>query len=223
LVWIKICGLTREEDARTAIDCGADAIGVVVDAPSPRSVDAGRARAILGLGGDVDRVAVTTSESVEDLVEMTRAALPTMLQLHGPGDRAFLEVLREELDAGGLGDTGIVKAVGIGSDADRDALINSCRDYCRTADALLLDTRVRGASGGTGVAHDWGISRWLVERLVGTRVILAGGLSPKNVAAGITTVGPHGVDASSGVERAPGRKDPDKIRSFISAARKASP
>ena len=157
--------------------------------------------------------------SIEEVVQITRIACPTILQLHGDESPTFLASLREELDREGFGATRIIKTIGVAPDSKRDDLLKTCKSYSDSIDGVLLDSKIHGSSGGTGAAHDWEVSRWLVGILDGKRVILAGGLNPGNVARAISAVKPFGVDVSSGVETRPGRKDPEMVKSFICAAR----
>ena len=201
---VKICGITTPEDAVAAAEAGADAIGLVF-AESPRRVTPARARAILAaLPPFVTPVALFVNSPVEVIRELCGSLGVRTVQLHGdePPDLARH-----------LAGFSVIKAFRIESAADVAAL----RGY--PAAAYLLDSRVEGRRGGTGVAFDWRLAASATRH---GPIILAGGLTPENVAEAVRTVRPYGVDTSSGVEREPGRKDPAKVRAFVAAARAAN-
>jgi len=222
MVWVKICGLTTPADAEMTVGLGADAIGTVVDAPSPRAVDPLQAKRVLGKAADADRVIVTTSKDIGRVIRLARITHPTILQLHGAETPSFVDRLRQGLHKNGLQDIRLVKSIGIDPSVEGGDLLTRCTSYLGSVDGLLFDTTTRNGSGGTGIQHDWNVSRWLRERLATTPVILAGGLNPENVAKAIWAVNPSGVDVSTGVEMEPGRKDPERVESFIRIAREAA-
>ena len=203
-MFIKICGITNEEDALMAVGLGADALGFVF-APSTRQVTVGTARDIVKrLPPDVLTIGVFRDQSPD---EVNRAVLQAGLsgaQLHGhetPRDAALVRPTCKVLFVGfPAGDPGL----------------ENVDEY--HADAVLLDA----PAPGSGHVFDWSLADSVP---LGKRVILAGGLTPSNVADGIATVRPWGVDVSSGVEVAgdPSRKDPVKVHSFVRAAREADP
>lgn len=221
MVWIKICGLTTEDDARMAYDAGADAVGVVVRARSPRAVDADTARGVLQAAGDAQKVLVTAADGIHVVLELAEAIRPGYVQLHGDtwGPENLVE-LSGQLRAHGLGPAGLVRSVGIADGAHRGRLLEACRGYAPRVKAILLDSSLEGSHGGTGRTHDWEISSWIRQSLPSARVILAGGLNAGNVGEAISAVRPFGVDVSSGVENHPGRKDPALVKAFIDAARR---
>jgi len=190
---VKICGITTVADARAAAAAGADAIGVVLASPSPRSVPPERAAAIFAaVGPFVTTVAVTATASRDDLdaiLGLSPAAVQVPADLEVPA-RCGVKVLRM-LDPG-----------------DR------LRDDC---DAVVVD-----GSRGSGRAYDAAYARRCVERSP-VPVILAGGLTPASVRAAIEEVRPYAVDVSSGVEVRPGVKDPALVRAFIRACREQIP
>jgi len=199
---VKICGITSAEDAVMAADAGADAIGLVF-ARSPRRVDPEQAASILAaLPPYVEPVALFVNELASRIRSLCRMIGVRTVQLHGDEPPAL---------AAALGEFCVVKAVHVASEADLEAMA----DY--PASAFLLDTKVAGLRGGTGKTFDW----QLAARAEG-RIILAGGLHPDNVAEAVRTAHPYGVDVSSGVESAPGRKDPEKVRAFVRNAREAA-
>jgi phosphoribosylanthranilate isomerase len=198
----KICGITRIEDALAAVDAGADAIGLVFYAKSPRAVNVQQARAIIAaLPPFVTTVGLFVNASRCELGEILEAVPLDLLQFHGdetPADcegyhRPWIKALR-------------VKA--------GDDIAASCKAYAG-ASGILLDTYVEGVPGGTGEAFDWS----LVPKGLSKPIILAGGLSATNVAQAIAQVHPYAVDVSGGVEQSKGIKDHAKIRAFIQAVR----
>jgi len=201
---VKICGITNPRDAVAAAEAGADAIGLVF-AESPRRVTVGQARAILAaLPPYVTPVALFVDEPAEVVRDTCGQLGIRTVQLHGdePPDMA------RALD--GLC---VVKAFRIRTQADLAPL----ESY--PAAAWLLDSKVEGRRGGTGVTFDWNLAAEAAKR---GRVILAGGLTPDNVAEAVRIAKPYGVDASSGVESEPGRKDKARLEAFVAAARGAT-
>ena len=204
---VKICGITNKEDALIAINYGADAIGVVNVKESKRFVDLNKARGIFdALPIFVSKIVVEMPESIEEALEISETRA-NYIQLHGDETVDFVRELKEKTNLG------IIKKISV----DENSLENSKR-YSRVADAILLDTRVRGLSGGTGKTHDWDISRKIVES-IRKPVILAGGLNPGNLEEAIEKVRPYAVDTSSGVESRPGKKDKRKVEQFIMVAK----
>ncbi|MCB1762452.1 MAG: phosphoribosylanthranilate isomerase [Gammaproteobacteria bacterium] len=195
---IKICGITRREDAQAAVAAGADAIGLVFYPPSPRAVSAETAAVlvqhlppfvtVVGLFVNADQ------HEIERVLDTTRVDL---LQFHGD----------ESPTACGLYHKPYIKAIRMRADTD----IHLERDRYRDAAALLLDTYRPGVPGGTGAQFDWA----LIPRDIAGDIVLAGGLDPDNVTAAISSVRPYAVDVSGGVERGKGIKDAAKIRAFI--------
>jgi indole-3-glycerol phosphate synthase / phosphoribosylanthranilate isomerase len=204
-VTVKICGITSVEDARAAVAAGADAIGLVFWPRSPRAVDVATARAIAAvLPPFVLRVGVFVDAPEEEMRRIADEVGLDLVQLHG--DETPEAVARAPRRA--------VKAIRVGPGFRPEEALR----YGGAAAALLLDTRLNGgAPGGTGQAFDWSLVRPVRE---GTSfLLLAGGLTPENVRQAIAQVRPDGVDVSSGVESAPGRKDPAKVRAFVDAVR----
>ncbi len=220
MVWVKICGLKTERDVELARDCGADAVGVVVGAPSPRAVSPESARDMLGTAGDLETVMVTVWQGLGGTVELARVIRPTAIQLHGNAEPCDLARVKRTLEEEELGDM-IITPIGIGLRSNPDDLLAICRSYEGLADRILLDTKAEDSWGGTGTTHDWETSRWLRETLGQAEVILAGGLNEGNVRRAVSLVRPFGVDVSTGVETAPGVKDPDLVRRFVCAAKEA--
>lgn len=202
----KICGITRVEDALAAAQAGADAIGLVFYAKSPRAVTVQQARAIVeALPPFVTTVGLFVNASRCELGEMLDAVPLDLLQFHGDEMPAQCE---------GHGRPW-VKALRVRAGDDIAAACHAYR--ARGARGVLLDTFVDGVPGGTGQAFDWS----LVPAGLGLPVILAGGLTPANVGQAITQVKPWAVDVSGGVEASKGIKDAALIKAFTTAVREA--
>jgi phosphoribosylanthranilate isomerase len=202
---IKICGITNVEDAAVAVRAGADALGFVMYRNSPRWVEPAVARSIIaGLPPFVSAVGVFVNEEAERVRALMDECGMALAQLHGDESALYCQKLgRPVLKALRLKDRGTVLAL-----AEFQGRAN--------VRGVLIDAFSDHAYGGTGQTVDWGLAQ---EAVRSARVILAGGLNPANVAEAIRMVRPYGVDVSSGVEKSPGKKDPDKVRAFIEAAR----
>jgi len=211
-VEIKICGLMTPEAVDVALDAGADLVGFVFFPPSPRHVGFQAARTLgARVRGRARKVALSVDADDDFLAASIEALKPDMLQLHGKETPERVVVVRTRF---GLP---VIKALPIESRKD----LSPVRLYADVADRILFDARApRGATrpGGLGVTFDWtllaGISR--------VPFMLSGGLEASNVAEALRITRAPAVDVSSGVERAPGVKDPDKIRAFIRAVREAT-
>ncbi len=209
-VRVKICGITREQDLVAAVDAGADAVGFVVASPlSPRNLTYERAKDLIkNVPVFVDSVVVTVTSNVDELIRICNTLRPSALQIHG-NNLPDAEKLRSMLPG-----IRLIKAINVREILDAERLKHSVSGF----DAILLDSLV-GGYGGQGKVHDWEISRKVVEHLYPKPVMLAGGLTPKNVADAVRIVRPYAVDVSSGVEIDPGIKDRRKIFEFIKNAR----
>jgi phosphoribosylanthranilate isomerase len=201
----KICGLTRAQDAAVAVAAGADYLGVVF-AGGPRRVTGQMAAEVRAAAGVVPVFGVFGEESVDEILRISRAAALAGAQLHGTYRREDAA----RLSAEGLQVWRVVRLAG---HEDLGFLRESALD----ADAVLVEPRVAHATGGTGVALDLALAGEARARLAGGAMVLAGGLTPETVAAAVALVRPDIVDVSSGVERLPGIKDPDKIARFLEA------
>lgn len=200
----KICGITRIEDALVACEAGADAIGLVFYAKSPRAVTAQQARAIMArLPPFVTTVGLFVDMPLGDLAVILETVPLDLLQFHGEESPATCEAPGRPY----------IKALRVRPGDDIGALI---QPYAGAA-GILLDTFVAGIPGGTGEAFDWS----LVPSDAAKPIILAGGLTPDNVGAAIAQVRPYAVDVSGGVEAAKGIKDAHKVRAFVNAVRAA--
>jgi len=199
---IKICGITRPEDARAAAELGADAIGLVFYAPSPRSVGAEQARAIVAaLPPFVTAVGLFVDPAQDQVEAVLRRCPLGLLQFHGDEAAGF---------CGGFG-LPYIKAARVRADAD---LVQYLSPY-QGAQGWLLDAYHERLYGGSGETFDWK----LIPRQLARPVILSGGLTPDNVAAAVRQVRPWAVDVSSGVEAAKGIKDAAKIAAFIAGVK----
>ena len=207
--FVKICGITNEADARDAIDAGADALGFNLVPQSKRYIDiAGAADWIEKLPDEICKIAVLADPNWEDACRIGQLPFIDGLQLHG--DEAA-EFCRRLVDAG----ISFAKAVPVTGSKSLADLPNYFTD------TMILDSRERGAFGGTGKPFPWKFAPEFVRNHPKIAVILAGGLNPDNVAEAVRIVRPRGVDVTTGVEAEPGRKDPRLVRAFIEAARKS--
>jgi phosphoribosylanthranilate isomerase len=199
----KICGITRIEDALAAVEAGADAIGLVFYAKSPRAVSVQQARAIIAaLPPFVTTVGLFVDASRCELGEILDAVPLDLLQFHGDETPAACDGFHRPY----------IKALRVKPGDDIAAQVA----LYKNASGVLLDTYVPGIPGGTGEAFDWS----LVPAQLSKPVILAGGLTAENVSQAITQVRPYAVDVSGGVESAKGIKDAAKINAFMQAVRR---
>jgi phosphoribosylanthranilate isomerase len=199
---IKICGITRVEDARIAVGLGADAIGLVFYAPSPRNIGLAQARAIIAAIPPFVTIVGLFVDPAQDQVESVLAACSiNLLQFHGD----------EAPDFCGKFGLPYLKAARVRADAD---LVQYLSPY-HAAQGWLLDAYHEQLYGGTGEPFDWK----LIPRDLARPVILSGGLTPDNVGAAVRQVRPWAVDVSSGVEAAKGVKDAAKIAAFIAGVK----
>lgn len=205
---IKICGITREEDAWAAIHAGADALGFVFVPGTPRFIEPARAAAITrGLPPFVSRVGLfVDAEPALIRATLAEARLDTV-QLHGDELPEVGRCLR--------GQVRVIQAFRVRG----PEIVQRLAEYRDACDAWLLDAYVPGSSGGTGARFDWNLA--VQARDLGHPLILAGGLKPENIAEAVRQVRPFAVDVSSGVEASPGLKSPEKVRRFVAEARSA--
>lgn len=210
---VKVCGVRSAEDLRTVLDAGADDIGLICGTThfSEDALTPGEASALASMApADASTVLVTHLVDPAEILALAALIGVRGIQLHGPVDDAATAAVMA--GARGLRVTRALHVV------DRMGL-REIPALARTADALLLDSRTADRLGGTGQVHDWSISARIRALAGATPVILAGGLTPENVAAAIAAVRPAGVDANSGLEDARGDKDPGRVRDFVAAAR----
>jgi phosphoribosylanthranilate isomerase len=200
---VKICGVTRVEDALACVEAGASSVGLNFVQSSPRRIDIGRARQIVdALGGRVLTVAVVADMPEHELRSLLADTGVRCVQFHGSEPPALVTPFLPHA----------YKAVRIGAPAD----VERARAY--PGGYLLVDAKVDGALGGTGHVFDWSLVTTLAQE---RKLTLAGGLTPKNVQEAVRRVRPFCVDTASGVESSPGIKDHNLIRAFVTAARTA--
>jgi len=202
MVRVKICGITSMEDALQAVQAGADALGFVFYEKSPRNLYPERAASIISeLPPFVQAVGLFVNADagfVNDTADRCRLDL---VQLHGDEPPDYCELIRRR----------VIKAFRVKDITSLDPV----RNY--SIAGILLDAFSPKAYGGTGLTFNWEVAQ---EAGQYGPVILAGGLTPENVRQAVERVNPYGVDVSSGVETAPGRKDPEKVREFIRQAKR---
>jgi phosphoribosylanthranilate isomerase len=211
-LWIKICANTLLGDALLAAEAGADAVGFVF-APSSRRVTAEQVAGIVsGLPAKLEKIGVFVDSSIEEVTSIARQCGLTGVQLHANYPANAPAQLRRHFGRG----LRILRVVHFGADAAQQAGTFAANP---DVDAVLVDSRTATAAGGTGIAFDWAAASKTIFANSIARLIAAGGLTPGNVAEAIAALRPWGVDVASGVESAPGRKDPAKVHAFIAAAR----
>jgi phosphoribosylanthranilate isomerase len=213
---IKICGVTNANDARAAVDAGADALGINFYPPSKRFVDFAVARQIAEVVPDnVAKVGVFVNHSLREIRDALESLRPAYIQLHGDEPAEFLSDLPAQIQ--------IIRAYRCGPNGltPLASYLEKCHGLGRTPDAILLDSDSPGVFGGTGCTADWSSIANQQEILGDVPLILAGGLTPANVGPAIAAVRPAAVDVASGVERQPGLKDRELVKQFIDAAREA--
>lgn len=202
---VKICGITNLADAELAVQYGADYLGFVMVPESPRHVTPAQVKAMVRqLPAGIRKVGVFVDYADAAINDIMAECGLDIAQLHGDEPP---EVALE------VGEIRVWKMVHLASREDMDEAI------CYPAAALLVDAVAGGKRGGTGTVSNWALAAKLA---LGYTVVLAGGLHPGNVADAIRTVHPFAVDACSGVEQAPGRKDPEKLKAFIAAVKAAA-
>ncbi len=209
MVTVKICGITNAEDLDAAIEAGADSLGFIVGAPSsPRNLSVHSARNLIErVPYGVDSVAVTVFRSADSLKQIFAELEPDYLQIHGEVDQTLSQISE-------IKDCAIVAVDGEAKNAS-----NTATELSRFFHFILLDTGSEGGLGGTGKVHDWHISAKIRDMIHPANLILAGGLTPRNVGEAVRMVRPFGVDVSTGVEKEPGLKDHEKMREFVARAK----
>lgn len=202
---VKVCGITRLEDARSAVEAGVDALGFVFYSQSPRYIHPEKARNIVGrLPPFVISVGVFVNEEASVIRDVIQASGVQVIQLHGDESPAFCRQFP----------TKVIKAFRMQETTDLHKTISGYR-----VDAVLLDTYAPDVIGGTGKSFPWDLA---TKAKTCGPVILAGGLTPENVAEAIKRVAPYAVDVSSGVETRPGKKDGARIKDFVQRVRQCN-
>jgi phosphoribosylanthranilate isomerase len=211
---VKICGLSSAATLDAALQSGADLVGFVFFDPSPRNLSPGQARALGGRVRDrAQKVALTVDADDARLAAIVDVLAPDILQLHGRETPERVRAIRARFGIP------VMKAIGVASRAD----LGKAGAYAEAADTLLFDAKPAPEAvlpGGNGRAFDWTILR---DFAADRPWMLSGGLDAGNVAEALTATRARGVDVSSGVESAPGTKDPARIATFIAAVRALSP
>jgi phosphoribosylanthranilate isomerase len=216
-LWIKICGNTTLADAQLATEAGADAVGFVF-APSPRQVTLQQVAPIVRqLPSTIEKIGVFVDATLQEITAAVETCALTGVQLHFDAPRDLPMRLRLRFGTR----MRILRVVYIDGGG---ALAAFSPDSDSSVDAVLVDSHTTYAAGGSGVTFDWAEASKTVFQnpAVKRRLIAAGGLNPINVAKAIATLRPWGVDVVSGVETAPGRKDPAKVNAFVANARAAA-
>ncbi len=216
MTWVKICGTTNLDDALTAVDAGADALGFVFYEKSPRRIEPETARKIVEeLPSTVEKVGVFVNQSEESICAMADGIGLSAIQLHGdhedPRVADMVVKHRPHLK--------IVAGISM-----LHPMPEGCAMMWRpdVVHAFLVDSGNSSRYGGTGKTFDWQANQARIEIIAALgRVVVAGGLSAGNVTEAIRILKPWGVDVASGVEATPGKKDPEKVRAFVAAVRSA--
>ena len=201
---VKVCGLTTHGDLRTAVGAGADAVGLIsdVETDTPREIPPDLAVELARAAPPfVTTVLVTMPATPDAAVDLAGRVQPDVVQVHGDltvGDLAYL-------------------SSNVSGDVMAAVTPEAAGDLDTVADALVVDSLDEAGAGGTGETHDWAATRELVTSLA-SPIVLAGGLTPDNVAAAVEAVDPYAVDVASGVEARPGRTDPEAVTAFVRAA-----
>ncbi|CAI49761.1 N-(5'-phosphoribosyl)anthranilate isomerase [Natronomonas pharaonis DSM 2160] len=201
---VKVCGITNRSDLDTAVDAGVDAVGLIVDVDvqTPREISPQQAAELAAATPPfVTAVLVTMADVPDAATELVEAVRPDAVQVHGESTPDALASLGAAVEAD------VIKATDPGTAATYDG----------HADAVLVDSLDESGAGGTGTVHDWDRTGELVESLQ-SPVVLAGGLTPENVADAVEAAAPFAVDVASGVEAESGQKDADAVSAFVDAA-----
>jgi phosphoribosylanthranilate isomerase len=208
---VKICGITREEDLKMVSALGADAVGFVVEVPSsPRNISLKKAEKLIKLVPIFTKsVLVMVPTSIDELLKTYEKLSPDAIQIHGE-NLPDASTLREKLP-----NTPLIRAI----TANPINALEVASDASKSSDAILLDSSAHGRYGGTGIVHDWDLSKRVKQVIHPKPLILAGGLNPENVKDAIRAVRPYAVDVSTGVESRSRIKDPEKVSAFIKNAK----
>jgi len=207
MVKVKICGLTNREDALKALEAGADALGFIIYGKSKRFIKAIDVRHITSqLPPFVTKVGVFVNEDPRKVLEILSYAHLDFAQLHGDEPPEACEY---------IGANRVIKVFRLKSVEE----VEKIKPYVGKIRAILLDTFSKDSYGGTGKTFDWNIAKAVRENFPEIPLILSGGLNPDNVSTAVREVEPFAVDVSSGVEESPGKKDWEKVKAFVKAAK----
>lgn len=208
MVKVKICGITNAEDARVALDLGADMLGFNFYEQSPRYISPEEARRLIDdLPNEAEKVGVFVNMDGYFIGKIADRLGLNAVQLHGDETADFVASLRRHTDVK------LIKAFRVGPDFQVGSIMEIA------VNSVLLDAYTKGQYGGTGERFEWNIAADAIGSV--PELILAGGLTPDNVAEAVRTVRPYAVDVASGVELIPGKKDPAKLDAFITNAKQA--
>ncbi len=203
---IKICGITNLDDGLEAIAAGVDALGFVFVPNTPRYITPSQAKLVIKqLPPFITNVGLFVDSEIDEIEDIVNHCKLDAVQLHGNESPEMCSQISLQ--------TKVIKSFHVKKELQ--VLRNEIANY--RVDAYLLDTFIKGKAGGTGQTFDWRIAEGLSQR-----IILAGGLTPNNIGTAIAQLQPYGVDVSSGVEKSPGKKDTNKIHSFVRQVRKAN-
>jgi phosphoribosylanthranilate isomerase len=221
---VKICGITSDEDVELCLEAGADALGFVVSYPDsvPWNLTPPAARQLAARVPPFTATVAVVGGDARTILELVERVEPRVVQLHRDEDAATVAAVRQGLSGTGVR---VVKAVRIATDAGTvppaEHWLARAREFVAAgADAILLDSKTTARPAGTGQAIDWQIARTVVAAL-DAPVMLAGGLTPGNVAAAVDEVRPYAVDVISALEDERHRKVRDRVHAFVAAARRA--
>ncbi len=221
-LWIKVCGTTSLDDAFLAAEAGADALGFIF-APSPRLVTIDQVAQITArLPKTLEKYGVFVGAGFDEIVATVKQAGLTGVQLHSaPGAGLALRLREHFSEIPGRPRLGILQVLHYTDAAGLDLALEPLRQD-HAVDAVLVDSRTATRVGGTGTSFDWAAASAVFRsRAPHLRLLVAGGLSPENVTEAVTLLQPWGLDVVTGVEAEPGRKDPERVRAFVAAARAA--
>lgn len=223
MTWIKICGITNPEDACTAVDAGADALGFVFYEKSPRKVDPETVRQIIQrIPARIEKVGVFVGMPAPEIREIADTAGLTALQLH-PGSNPMSRIpVHDLLYEPAKKIFAVVTAQSLFQEQSKPEGSGFVEDQGKSIDGLLFDSGNAQTPGGTGKVFDWQkVASTVASFSDHFKIIVAGGLNPENVKEAMRILSPWGVDVCSGVELCSGKKDPGKVRAFIAAVHDA--
>ncbi|MHA1384073.1 MAG: phosphoribosylanthranilate isomerase [Candidatus Helarchaeota archaeon] len=221
MVKVKVCGITTEKALKIAIDADYNAIGAVINVPkSPRTITVARASEIFRkIPPFISSVAVIVPNSVNDIKYIEESINPDVIQIHGFFDEDFYINVREYVSTKII--TTILLDDGGKSHNLNENPIKAAKFLKKYSNAILIDKYIPNKLGGTGTTVNWNFAK-KIRVNIDHPIVLSGGLTADNVVEAIKTVEPYAIDVSSGVEKAPGIKDPDKIIKFINAIKEAN-